>query len=459
MYIKKSVLCLCVTITALCSCFAQTTQGTQSIQKKGPAQSLLPAATITEVGEGWSGNSINTVVFRKNSIVSANGIQFISYYAADGYVMLGKRMLGTSKWELVKTNYKGKITDAHNCISIALDGDGFLHMSFDQHAGPLRYCKSKAPYSLELTDLMPMTGEAEKKVTYPEFYKLPDGDLLFLYRDGSSGNGNLVLNRYNHQLKKWIRVQNNLINGEGLRNAYWQSCLDNRGYIHLSWVWRESPDVASNHDMSYAVSKDGGINWLKSTGEKYTMPITQETAEKILSIPQQQELINQTSMSVDDSGNPLIASYWRGRSGVPQYHIIYHEANEWKVKDLGFRTSSFTLSGGGTKKIPVSRPQVISWTKGKRTNAAIVFRDEERGNKVSLAIGQLTQKSKWTITDLNQTDLDSWEPSFDTELWRKEKQLHLFVQKTFQADHEGITPHAPEMVQILELPYLEQPQK
>jgi hypothetical protein len=33
------------------------------------------------------------------------------------------------------------------------------------------------------------------RVTYPEFHALPGGDLLFLYRDGGSGGGNLAMNR------------------------------------------------------------------------------------------------------------------------------------------------------------------------------------------------------------------------------------------------------------------------
>lgn len=29
-----------------------------------------------------------------------------------------------------------------------------------------------------------MTGKDEDDVTYPEFYRMPDGDLLFVYRSG-----------------------------------------------------------------------------------------------------------------------------------------------------------------------------------------------------------------------------------------------------------------------------------
>ncbi len=48
-----------------------------------------------------------------------------------------------------------------------------------------------------------MTGVDEGNVTYPEFYLLSGGDLLFAYRSGSSGRGNLVMNRYSLKEKKW----------------------------------------------------------------------------------------------------------------------------------------------------------------------------------------------------------------------------------------------------------------
>ena len=66
-----------------------------------------------------------------------------------------------------------------------------------------------------------MTGVDEGNVTYPEFYPLAGGDVLFVYRSGSSGRGNLVMNRYSIKERAWMRVQDVLIDGEDERNAYW----------------------------------------------------------------------------------------------------------------------------------------------------------------------------------------------------------------------------------------------
>jgi hypothetical protein len=232
-----------------------------------------------DVGLGWANNSVNTVAFRKNSIVTFGDTQYISYYDKDRYVVLGKRSSKATKWQLKRTPFQGNTADAHNTISIMVDGAGYLHVSWDHHNNPLRYCSSVQPGSLELTEKKPMTGKFENAVSYPQFYKIKDGNLLFLYRDGSSGNGNLIVNQYDKQSRQWTQLHRNLIDGEGKRNAYWQACTDSKGTIHISWVWRESPDVASNHDMCYARSTDGGKTWEKSTGERYRIPITASTAE------------------------------------------------------------------------------------------------------------------------------------------------------------------------------------
>jgi hypothetical protein len=50
-----------------------------------------------------------------------------------------------------------------------------------------------------------------------------------------------VLNRYNIRTQQWQRLQTNLIDGEGKRNAYWQIHIDHQDRILVSWVWREMP--------------------------------------------------------------------------------------------------------------------------------------------------------------------------------------------------------------------------
>lgn len=412
--------------------------------------------SLSKVGLGYSRTSVNTTVFRQSSVVTHGDMQYIAYYDTACYLVVGKRSLNNGTWDLHRSQYTGHCQDAHNIISIGVDGDGFLHVAFDHHGHKLNYCKSIAPGSLELGEKIPMTGLDEEDVTYPEFYNLKDGDLIFAYRSGASGRGNLVLNRYLTQVKQWTRLHVEhpiIIDGENNRNAYWQLFVDNLGTIHLSWVWRETWHVETNHDLCYARSRDGGKTWEKSTGEKYVLPITASTAEYAFQIPQGSELINQTSMTADEDGNPYIATYWRDAdSKVPQYRLVYRDSTGWQMNQVFRRVTPFSLSGGGTKSIPISRPRLVierdSLTGKYR--ACYIFRDEERGRKVSVAETDDLRQGQWTVRDLTSFSVEAWEPGFDLMLWKKRKILHLFVQHTVQGDGEQQRDIEPQPVYILE---------
>lgn len=417
----------------------------------------VSAQSLSKIGDGYAQTSVNTTVFRQSSVVTKGNIQFAAYYDADGYVVLAKRTLGKKKkkdgdWTVQRTQYKGNVKDAHNIISIGIDGDGYLHISFDHHGHPLRYAKSTEPYGLTLGDKQPMNGEDEQNVTYPEFYNMPNGDLLFAYRSGSSGRGNLVMKRYIRKEKRWVNLQDVLIDGEKKRNAYWQLCVDQQGTIHVSWVWRETPDVATNHDLCYARSTDGGKTWEKSTGEKYQLPITAATAETAFLIPQNSELINQTSMTTDDKGNPYIATYWREQdSQIPQYRLVWYDAKtgKWQMSQVSDRKTPFSLGGVGTKMIPISRPRLAVCQKSGKTQAYYIFRDEERGSKVSMAYCKDLSKQQWQTTDITDFSVDAWEPSYDIPLWNTNKRLDIFVQESHQGDGEKTKTSAPTPVFVL----------
>jgi hypothetical protein len=246
-----------------------------------------------------------------------------------------------------------------------------------------------------------------------------------------------MLNSYDIKTKKWKTIQDGWINGEGQRSPYWQMVIDNTGAIQISWVWRETGDVATNHDMCYAKSDDGGLTWEKSNGEKYKLPITAATAEYALKIPQKSELINSTAIAVDEKNSPYIVNYWKTEGdSIPQYRLIYKKGNAWETQQISKRKTPFSLSGGGTKRIPISRPLLIVTEKNLKKHVYVFFRDEERGNKVSVAISNDIEKGKWKFKDLTSTSVGLWEPTYDTELWKDKKILNLFVQNVEQGDGE-----------------------
>ena len=435
----------------------------------GPA-SASPAPSpvqLLPIAPGVASSSINTVIFRHSPLVTFDSTQYAAFYDDQAHVVLAKRSLsgpGSEKWDTTTTALTGNIKDAHNTISLGMDGSGILHMAWDHHGANLNYVQTKAPGSLDLTAKLPMDGQRENQVTYPEFYTLPvknaDGtprpsDLLFLYRVGSSGNGDLVLKRYRTVAQKWETVAQNLVAGEGRQNAYPEFDVGPDGTLHLGWVWRASPDVATNHDVCYARSTDAGLTWTTSTGKKLSLPITAETAEIAVPVPQKSELINQTTMAGDAAGHPYIASYFRtGDSSIPQYRIIYNDGAAWHTVQVGERKTPFTLAGGGTKRIPISRPLVIVDPAPRATRVIVVVRDAERQDRATLiATDNLTAAAPtWTYTDLTAESWGSWEPSYDPLRWSRDHVLDLFLQKTDQLDGNDAYGRTlpPTMAQVLE---------
>ncbi len=108
------------------------------------------------------------------------------------------------------------------------------------------------------------------------------------------------------------------------------------------------------------------------------------------------------------------------------------------------------MSGGGTKRIPISRPQIIAWANGNTYAAGLIFRDEEREGKASIALNADVEGENWRIEDLTEQHVGDWEPTYDTELWKNKSILSLFLQNVKQIDGEGKASQAPTAVQVLD---------
>ncbi len=402
---------------------------------------VVSAAPLTKTlpvySDAWAGSSVNMLANQSSTLTTAGGYQYAAFYANDTHLVLARRALDSDHWETRKSDYTGNVADAHNTVSIAVDGEGFLHVSWDHHANPLNYCRSVKPGSLELGPKIPMTGLLEKSVTYPLFFNHPDGGLLFLYRDGRSGKGNVVLNRYDLKTHQWRQVHENLIDGEGARSAYLAVTLDVQGTLHLAWNWRDTPDVSSNHDLCYAKSPDGGETWVTSSGAPLKLPITAATAEYVVRIPQLSTMMNPPSLTTDAAGHPLIVNYWApAGSGIPQFHAVRFDGKRWSVSPITQRTRAFTLTGTSTKRPPISRAAVFA---GK-TGAGIIYRDDERGGRIILSSCDDFNEGRWHDTELTTDSVDAWEPSIDAAQWKQFNQIHLLVQKVHQLDGNDSKP-------------------
>lgn len=402
------------------------------------------SAEFVPVAPVYAATSVNAAIFRQSAVVSWNDFQYCAFYDPGARVVAGRRRLDEKEWRFVRIPHAGRVQDAHNVISLGVSPDGRVHLAYDHHNGPLRYRISRSPGELDFGLEEPMTGRREERVTYPQFVSAPDGRFYFFYRDGRSGQGDLCLNRY--ERGAWRPLHHPLVSGEGRASPYWwRPAVGPDGSLHLAWCWRRTPDASTNFNVCYAVSRDGGERWERSDGTPYTLPITAGQAEVADPVPEGANLINQCSSFVDRQGRPHLVHYRNDPAGVPQiYHVVRDEAG-WRASAVTARTRPFSLAGGGSLRLPLSRPDVVVDRAG---TAHVIFRDLDEGGRILICSAAAPYR-EWHRRELAPLDVGLWEPGYDPVAWREREELHLWVCRCDQGDHETVTGLEPQMAYVV----------
>jgi hypothetical protein len=164
-------------------------------------------------------------------------------------------------------------------------------------------------------------------VTYPRFLNDGQGRLFFVYRQGGSGSGDNYIHQYDAKHSSWRRMgATSLFSRDGTypawenstsRNAYLNDVLfDDASRLHVTWTYRETGRTwASNHDLHYAYSDDGGIRWENNAGKAIADladddPISlTDDGITVHGIPVYSWLMNQTTMVVDSKNRPHVITY------------------------------------------------------------------------------------------------------------------------------------------------------
>ncbi|EKM51248.1 uncharacterized protein PHACADRAFT_213112 [Phanerochaete carnosa HHB-10118-sp] len=328
-----------------------------------------PVGSTTLGQDPQTVNRLNGESFQQDPLVTLNGMlwdailaiqyssdlgyQYAVFWTADAtnasirHASVSRRDLRMSSlWEtFTLSDYNQSDDDGHDVISLGISqGDGTLHIGFDQHDNDLRYRISKSgvatnPSVIEWTadifgptlDYLPGLEFLDKSVyfiniTYPRFLNIPSNarpsgsDLLLELRVGRSGLGDDWLYTYTPN-RGWNQVGRYL---EGVNNNAYINGLDfdSHGLLHTTWTYRDyvndtGQDVAveagpngpeNNHDMDYAFSHDLGTIWLNNWGQQ----IANTTAEEpvvpisagitIFSIPKYGGILNQEAQTIDNEG-------------------------------------------------------------------------------------------------------------------------------------------------------------
>lgn len=313
---------------------------------------LVPAAPATAgvVGESdiapvWSVHRTGEPV-----LLTTETTQYVAYYDEDLYLSVAQRPVAGGNWSITQLPTQSDwSTGRHHAIAMQIDIAGHLHVAAAMHVEPLKYYRTTSPNdSSTLTRVASMVGNRELRVSYPVFVKDSTGVLFFMYRDGGSGNGSQIVNKYSASAGTWSRVAAPLFDGTSSgQNAYVIGPLRGPdGFFHMTWVWRNTSDVSTNHDVSYAKSADLE-NWTTVAGQPVTLPITPQTAGVIADpVPINGGLLNGSqTIGFDSAGQPIIAYIKYDPAGYTQVYLARHDSTSWNITKATNWTYRWNLSG------------------------------------------------------------------------------------------------------------------
>jgi putative BNR repeat neuraminidase len=286
------------------------------VPREGAAQALAQMS-IVRVPIGLSNEySLNARPYQQSALFtdSERSVQYIVYVAEGRKAKVARRALPSGQFDQVVdiTRWVGLCpvpgvscsigerivrADSHNALSIAVDADGRVHVAGNTHSQWLVSARSGKDGDLSTWTATPGAG-SHMSMSYVRFVQLPatvangPRELAAFARQCGAGDGNLVMIPYDRVVGSWSSARRVVLGRNETQpgvpqvgncaesnepNSSAQNCPgddphaspyfndvmvdDDRGTIHLSWVWRIGTGPEKQTLPSYAYSDDGGLSW------------------------------------------------------------------------------------------------------------------------------------------------------------------------------------------------------
>jgi len=325
--------------------------GAQKTSRLSEGESKKNTSEIVEHIEVDSVWAANRVVFALHTVGQR---QFVAYYDRNRMMAVASRDINSHQWQ--KTILPSRLMwDSHNYVALGIDEQGFIHVSGNMHTHPLSYFRSEKTYDVShMVELNEMVGQDEQSVTYPKFFYDNMGRLLFSYRSGTCGNGNILVNRYQPENGQWVRhLATPLFEGaqeNDKRAAYHTYTKDSEGNFHFVWMWRWTPMVETCHQLCYATSPDL-IHWKNAAGKRVSLPFRPDNEQVIVDhTPSKGGMHNSRyQIILTKNGNPVIGYVKYDEKGLTQLYLARFKGEQWvskKISDWDFR---WKFIGGGDR--------------------------------------------------------------------------------------------------------------
>ncbi|MEP1444549.1 MAG: BNR-4 repeat-containing protein [Paraglaciecola sp.] len=167
--------------------------------------------------------------------------------------------------------------NGHDQPTIAVDGDGDIHVFADHHNNNWRYFRSSNPKDvsnlLKRSDIVNNSGI----YTYPVAATAPNGDIYLIVRDtkGSDiGKGQLL--HWNNNSNVWSHIST-FASQTNTRVYPDDVVIDNNGDVHIIWEWAYGHPRADRHYGSYLKYEPNTGLFKTANGSTVSAPVNLST--------------------------------------------------------------------------------------------------------------------------------------------------------------------------------------
>lgn len=158
--------------------------------------------------------------------------------------------------------------------------------------------------------------------------------------------------------------------------------------------------------------------------------------EIVKDLPEGHSVINQSGMTTDSAGRPIIANWWADNASTGdhtrQYHIFFHDGMQWhqrtvSARDIDSPSTRYSESNLGDSYM--GRPLVLT----DADDRIIVIYNDNRFDGItavfSLPLAQDPDRNHWTRINLTAENLGYWEATYDEPRWNQDGVLHMLYQQ------------------------------
>lgn len=296
--------------------------------------------------------------------------------------------------------YSESIENHSHGGDIMVDGIGRIHIIYGASPGHedsdgLHHLVSSKPLNVNSKFYMGKGFPDGIAGTYRHYENAPNGDLYAFIKsapeDFSRGEGQLW--HWNNHASTWNKVA--VVNAMDGKTTYtpWLT-TDNKGNVHLSWIWGDGPRHSPNrHIGSYALYKPATGKFYKANGSEYkSMPITPSSADAWQPIEPDRSWkepeIRRATMQLDHKIRPVIKYHYIEN----QSRFVHWNGKEWErsiamKSDIDGRLSvrGSTIYCHDKDKLHISKDYGKKWetiTIAPGLNANSVYKADEKGDVI-----------------------------------------------------------------------------